>query len=106
MRFGNSIFEPLWNRHHIASVTVTFKEDITVEGRAGYFNEIGLIRDVMQNHLLQLVTLVAMEPPVSLGSEEVRDEKVKVLRAMAPLTLDDVILGQYEGYTVRINAID
>lgn len=58
------------NRHHITSVTVTFKEDITVEGRAGYFNEIGLIRDVMQNHLLQLVTLVAMEPPTTLDSED------------------------------------
>jgi glucose-6-phosphate 1-dehydrogenase len=99
VRFGNAIFEPLWNRHHIASVTVTFKEDITVEGRAGYFDGIGLIRDVMQNHLLQLVTLVAMEAPTSLDSEDVRDEKVKVLRAMRPLSLDDVILGQYEGYT-------
>lgn len=98
VRFGNSIFEPLWNRHNIASVAVTFKEDITVEGRAGYFNSIGLIRDVMQNHLLQLVTLVAMEPPVSLSSEDIRDEKVKVLRAMKPLTLADMVLGQYEGY--------
>ena len=83
MRFGNSIFEPLWNRHHIASVSVTFKEDLTVEGRAGYFDSIGLIRDVMQNHLLQLVTLVAMEPPVSLDSEDVRDEKVR--HPVAPL---------------------
>jgi glucose-6-phosphate 1-dehydrogenase len=74
---------PLWNRHHIASVSVTFKEDLTVEGRAGYFDSIGLIRDVMQNHLLQLVTLVAMEPPVSLDSEDVRDEKVR--HPVAPL---------------------
>eukprot|EP01052_Picozoa_sp_SAG31_P005858 SAG31_NODE_264_length_18835_cov_7.543553_9_plen_188_part_00 len=99
LRFANAIFEPLWNRHNITSVSITFKEDITVQGRAGYFNDIGLIRDVMQNHLLQLVTLVAMEPPCSLSSEDVRNEKVKVLRSMQPLTLDDIILGQYEGYT-------
>jgi glucose-6-phosphate 1-dehydrogenase len=99
VRFANAMFEPMWNRHHIASVSVTFKEDITVEGRAGYFDGIGLIRDVMQNHLLQLVTLVAMEPPTSMNSEEVRDKKVDVLRAMKPLTLDDVVLGQYEGYS-------
>ena len=99
VRFANSMFEPMWNRHHIASVSVTFKEDITVEGRAGYFDRVGLMRDVMQNHLLQMVTLVAMEPPTSLSSEEVRDKKVDVLKAMTPLTLDDVVLGQYEGYS-------
>jgi glucose-6-phosphate 1-dehydrogenase len=95
VRFANAMFEPMWNRHHIASVAVTFKEDITVEGRAGYFDQIGLIRDVMQNHLLQLVTLVAMEPPTTLTSEDIRNKKVEVLRAMRPLTLDDVVLGQY-----------
>eukprot|EP01043_Picozoa_sp_COSAG02_P034212 COSAG02_NODE_2381_length_8995_cov_3.430980_5_plen_444_part_00 len=99
VRFANAMFEPMWNRHHIASVSVSFKEDITVEGRAGYFDRVGLMRDVMQNHLLQMVTLVAMEPPTSLHSEEVRDKKVDVLRAMKPLTLDDVVLGQYEGYS-------
>ena len=99
VRFANAMFEPMWNRHHIASVAVTFKEDITVEGRAGYFDQIGLIRDVMQNHLLQLVTLVAMEPPTTINAEDIRNKKVEVLRAMKPLTLDDVVLGQYEGYT-------
>lgn len=99
VRFANSMFEPMWNRHHIASVSVSFKEDITVDGRAGYFDRVGLMRDVMQNHLLQMVTLVAMEPPTSLNSEEVRDKKVDVLRAMKPLTMDDVVLGQYEGYS-------
>jgi glucose-6-phosphate 1-dehydrogenase len=106
VRFGNAIFEPLWNRHHIASVSVTFKEAATVVGRAGYFDGVGLIRDVMQNHLLQLVTLVAMEPPVSLSSEDVRDEKVKVLRAMTPLNLSDMVLGQYEGYTFEAEVPD
>ena len=72
-RLADVIFEPLWNRFHIATVTVTFKEDLTVEGRAGYFDNVGLIRDVMQNLLLQLVTLVAMEPPVSLSSEVCSD---------------------------------
>jgi glucose-6-phosphate 1-dehydrogenase len=78
LRFANSFFSPVWNRQHIAAVVITFKEDIDVEGRGGYFDEFGIVRDVMQNHLLQMLALVAMEPPVSLGAEDVRDEKTKV----------------------------
>jgi glucose-6-phosphate 1-dehydrogenase len=95
LRFGNSVFEPIWNRHHIKMVTITFKEPFGIEGRAGYFDHYGIIRDVMQNHLTQVLSIVAMEPPVSLSAEDIRDEKVKVLRAIPPLQIDDVIVGQY-----------
>lgn len=95
LRFANSIFEPLWNRHNIHSVQLTFKEHFGVEGRAGYFDSVGIIRDIMQNHLLQVLALVAMEPPVTLGAEDIRDEKVKLLRAIEPLHAEDFVTGQY-----------
>lgn len=91
LRFANSFFEPLWNRHYINNVKITFKENIGTEGRGGYFDNYGIIRDVMQNHLMQLFALVAMEPPVSLNSEDVRDEKVKVLRATDAVGLEGII---------------
>lgn len=97
LRFGNSLFEPLWSRSFISSVQITFKEPIGTQGRGGYFDQFGIIRDVMQNHLLQIASLIAMEPPVTLSSEDVRDEKVKVLRSAPPLRLDETILGQYVG---------
>lgn len=95
LRFGNAIFEPLWSRHHIHSVQLTFKENFGVEGRAGYFDSVGIVRDIMQNHLLQMLALLAMEAPVSLAAEDIRDEKVKVLRAIQPLSGDDFATGQY-----------
>jgi glucose-6-phosphate 1-dehydrogenase len=95
MRFANSIFEPLWSRHHIETVSITFKEDIGTQGRGGYFDNIGIIRDVMQNHLMQIMSIVAMDTPVSLDSEDIRDEKVRVLRCTRSIELDDVVLGQY-----------
>jgi glucose-6-phosphate 1-dehydrogenase len=95
LRFANSFFEPLWNRHYVNNVKITFKENIGTEGRGGYFDSFGIMRDVMQNHLMQLFALVAMEPPVSLNSEDVRDEKVKVLRATDAVGLEDVVVGQY-----------
>lgn len=95
LRFANSVFEPLWNRHHIHSVQLTFKENFGVEGRAGYFDNVGIIRDIMQNHLLQMLALLAMEPPVSLSAEDIRDEKVKLLRAISPLAAEDFATGQY-----------
>jgi glucose-6-phosphate 1-dehydrogenase len=95
LRFANAIFEPIWNRNHISNVQITFKEPIGTGGRGGYFDDIGIIRDVMQNHLLQIASLVAMEPPISLDAEAVRDEKVKVLRSAKPLTLEESVLGQY-----------
>lgn len=95
LRFANSIFEPLWNRQHIKSIQLTFKENFGVEGRAGYFDNVGIIRDIMQNHLLQVLALLAMEPPVSLSAEDIRDEKVKVLRSVSSLSADDFATGQY-----------
>ncbi len=95
LRFANLIFEPLWNRVNIAHVLITWMEDIGVEGRAGYFDAYGIIRDVMQNHLLQIMALTAMEEPLSLNPEYIRDEKVKALRSIAPATLDDIVVGQY-----------
>lgn len=95
IRFGNQIFAPTWNRTNIASVLITFKEPFGTQGRGGYFDEFGIIRDVMQNHLLQILSLVAMEKPVSIHPDHIRDEKVKVLKCVDPLEIDDVVLGQY-----------
>ncbi len=95
LRFGNLILEPLWNRNYIDYVSISFSEHLGLEGRAGYFDHFGIIRDVMQNHLMQILALVAMEQPVKLNARYIADEKVKVLRCIAPLTLNDIIVGQY-----------
>lgn len=97
IRFGNRIFSPTWNRENVASVLITFKEPFGTYGRGGYFDEFGIIRDVMQNHLLQILSLVAMEKPVSVHPDDIRDEKVKVLKSIKPIQLDDIVLGQYIG---------
>ncbi|XP_018325595.1 glucose-6-phosphate 1-dehydrogenase isoform X2 [Agrilus planipennis] len=97
LRFANRIFNPTWNRDNIASVQISFKEPFGTQGRGGYFDEYGIIRDIMQNHLLQILTLVAMEKPTSLHPDDIRNEKVKVLRSIKPLEPDHVVLGQYVG---------
>lgn len=97
LRFGNRIFNPAWNRDNIASIQISFKEPFGTEGRGGYFDEFGIIRDIMQNHLLQILTLVAMEKPASCHPDDIRNEKVKALRCIKPLVLEDVVLGQYVG---------
>lgn len=97
LRFGNRIFGPIWNRDSVACVVFTFKEPFGTQGRGGYFDNFGIIRDVMQNHLLQMLCLVAMEKPTSTSPDDVRNEKVKVLKCIAPLTMSDVVLGQYVG---------
>ncbi|CAL5398347.1 unnamed protein product [Camellia sinensis] len=99
LRFSNLIFEPLWSRQYIRSVQLIFSEDFGTEGRGGYFDNYGIIRDIMQNHLLQILALFAMETPVSLDAEDIRNEKVKVLRSMRPLQLEDVVVGQYKSHT-------
>ncbi|XP_031491048.1 glucose-6-phosphate 1-dehydrogenase, chloroplastic-like [Nymphaea colorata] len=99
LRFSNLIFEPLWTRQYIRSVQLIFSEDFGTEGRGGYFDSYGIIRDIMQNHLLQILALFAMETPVSLDAEDIRNEKVKVLRSMRPLQLDNVVIGQYKSHT-------
>ncbi|CAN1295127.1 Glucose-6-phosphate 1-dehydrogenase, chloroplastic [Linum perenne] len=99
LRFSNLIFEPLWSRQYIRNVQLIFSEDFGTEGRGGYFDHYGIIRDIMQNHLLQILALFAMETPVSLDAEDIRNEKVKVLRSMRPLKLEDMVIGQYKSYT-------
>jgi len=97
-RFGNGIFEPLWNRRYVDHVQITVAESIGIEGRGSFYEETGAVRDVLQNHLLQLVSLVAMEPPATFEADALRDEKVKVLRAIGTHRadpFDDVVRGQY-----------
>ena len=98
MRFANTIFEPIWNRSHISNVQVTVAETVDVGTRAGYYDSSGVMRDMMQNHLLQLLSLIAMEPPSAFDADALRNEKVKVLQAARPIKLADTVRGQYQGY--------
>lgn len=109
-RFANSIFEPLWNRNYIHRIEVTAAEHVGVEKRGGYYDSSGALRDMIQNHLLQLVALVAMEPPVKSDAESIRNEKLKVFQSLRPYTESDVkknvIRGQYSNSTVRGESVD
>jgi glucose-6-phosphate 1-dehydrogenase len=105
LRFGNSLFEPVWNAQGIDHVQITVSETVGLEGRAGYYNDVGALRDMVQNHMLQLLALIAMEPPARFDGTSIRDEKVKVLRSLRPIAGADVpnltVTGQYGGGAVK-----
>jgi glucose-6-phosphate 1-dehydrogenase len=97
-RFANTFLEPIWNRHYVDSIHITMAEKFGVQGRGKFYDETGAIRDVVQNHLLQVIGYLAMEPPSSLYADSIRDEQVKIFRAIPPLRPDDVVRGQFKGY--------
>ncbi len=106
LRFANTIFEPLWDRNYIDHVQITVAEKVDVGSRAGYYDEAGVLRDMFQNHLLQLLTLISMESAAPLNADTLRNEKVKVLNAVRPVELEDTVRAQYEGYRDAEGVVD
>jgi glucose-6-phosphate 1-dehydrogenase len=97
-RFANTIFEPIWNRRYVDNIQITVSETVDIEHRADYYDGVGVLRDMFQNHLLQLLSLVAMEPPASFEADAVRNETFKLLSSIRPVNLNDTVRAQYEGY--------
>lgn len=106
LRFANMMFEPLWNAHGIDHVQITVSETVGLEGRKGFYDDTGAMRDMVQNHMLQLVALTAMEPPAEFDATSIRDEKVKVLRALRPVKLEEMVRGQYAAGAVKGESVE
>lgn len=97
-RFANGMFEPVWNRKYVDNIQITAAEDIGIEGRGGYYDQAGVVRDIIQNHVMQVLALVTMEPPLAGDAESVRDRKFEVFKSLSPIARGDFVFGQYEGY--------